>query len=713
MKTRLGLLVAALAATAALGGVVNGSVGGNGSSIPGGAMLAGAIGGVGGSVEADTSTFWLNPDGAAIASGPGNLSDTLVINGVTGTVVASYDARDISGTSWPARGGTVGTLSECGAGTSPTSGLPAPFTEAGARAVEFAAGGKTFCAANTSAGDVTTQDLVLELIGLKCGGGATSAILGKKDTAATAAAAGYIARCTITSQRINMEVSDGADQIATGQSIGMTSGMHVMQFYDAGDDLQQWINGAQQTASSSASAVGSLTNSATFTVGGTSGDSSTASSLVSFRVWTFPAGTLTDAATHDAVADARAEQMMGVYPATAAGSAIATTLARTNTKYIDIDRDSDGVRRMFLVYNNWIGVSRRKEETGGEYVSGVDIEANSTNAALQSEDFATTWTTGNLAVSTNTTAAPNMATTADALESTDGAGSVEHYVRQGTITHTAVPWTTSVYVKAGADASATHAWIRNNTVANTTSWLRLSDCTAGTKGSGTARITAESWGNGWCRFGITYAGTVAAHEIDIGYSNADNSTTYDDGTDSSSDLIVWGAQAEFQPMTTTYIATTTASASRTYDQLQFAASSNAAPSAGTINIVTMRRKYDSASAAYDGLIGVAADANNPISLSCNASGVNDHAIYSGGVIHYQQVGVSDCSSGEKYEIQIYWEDGRARSFVDGVAFSAEDNSVTAPLAFTTIFVGSARMGTLQTQGLIGSWRVRSTVDTTP
>jgi hypothetical protein len=667
--------------------------------------------------EEGTSLFDLNPDGASIASGPGNLSDSVTINGTPMTTVLSFDARDVSGTNWV--GDVGGTWAEAGpVGASPVAD-EAPFTESGAIALAFSGSGKGYQAPNTTVGDLAAgEDAVFETI-VYTGGQEAGFIVGKENTATSA---GWRVALNTNTQFL-FGIHDGTNQAFCQMNLSSDAWYYITVFLN--DDwastsgLRCLANFATTAAVGSAapSTVGSISNSiaATAGIGGDLTNNILGSSVVMFRMWKCSSCLAENTTDQDSFNKERLQKLEGSYPSTAGGSYIATTHTRASVKFFDIDT-GDGVRRHFAVGNGWIPTGRRVEATGGEYVEGLDLEVNTTNYALRSaESNNASWTKANTAVTANAAAHPDandFIAQADALEATDGAGSVEHYISQA-VTHTAVPWTASWWVKAGDDTGVTHAWIRNATIANGVGWMQLSNCTAGTRQAGVSSITAESWGNGWCRFGITYPGTAASHTIDFGYSAADNATAFDDGSDSLSDIIEWGKQIEFQPYPSSYVPTTTASANRSADVMQFAAASNANTAEGTIQIRTLRKNVDNNSPAYDFLVGVAADANNPISLSCNSLDVNDHALYSGGAIQYQVTGPIDCSAGEAYNLHVYWTTNRVRSFVNGTAFAAEDTTAAAPLSFTTIFIGTNRLGAQQANGLVGRVRIRSDVDAAP
>lgn len=711
MKRRLGFLVVAVAATA-LGGssTGGGQIGDTGSAILGGAQLGGSIATAGNGAVVDASLlFDLNPDGAG--SGPG---DTILDLFSSLSIIVDCSGEDVSGGTLTCD--TAGAMPAAGGGTDPTSGVAVPFTSSTARGFTVVSGGDYYEASSTSVGDVTTPDLAVEAVFFASYDAAGSdSVISKRDDGGTGN--GWeLAQTASTTATFTIDAGASA-QTATCTLVA-SAWNHVLCFADrdSASGMRCACNSTLGTATNPTAAAGTLTTTDPLRIGGAVTAGTQFQGTIAYaKAW---AGTGLDTTSYQAEASARFTQVIGVYPSTAGGQDYPSTLTRATVKHVDIDRDGDGVRKLHRVANAWIGVARRKELTGGEYMEGVLIEPQATNLALQSATFDNaSWTEANVdAIAAGTTEAPDGNLAGDTMHAVDAAGDVEHYVRQA-VTLTATTYTASAWVKAGADADVTHAWIRDNTVANAIGHIVLSTCAAGTKGAGASQLHAEAWGNGWCRVGITFTGTVAAHDIDIGYGNADNDTTFDDGTDADSDLIVWGAQVEAHPLPTSYIATTTASATRNADDLRYAAASNADRTIGTIVTTSMFPNVNwtggNGATVYVAETGTV---NNAVGQFCDPSSdffmVN---LLSGGAHQYGAAGTSvsgiDCADGESHQTQIYWTTNRARLYADGSAAGAEDTSITVPATFGTIYIGKNSQTAAYANGIIGRVRIYNEVRT--
>jgi len=195
---------------------------------------------------------------------------------------------------------------------------------------------------------------------------------------------------------------------------------------------------------------------------------------------------------------------------------------------------------------------------------GVLIEKQITNLILTSEDFSSgSWAATNATVTTNTSSAPDGATTADLLtiDSADGLISQSITITAGR----AISF--GVFAKP---SSSNHLWLRIGDGVNTvTCWFDVSTGTAGTNTSGTGTCvfsakTIEPLINGWYRCTLTVTtNTSTSFSCQIAASASDNTNPA-----STNSTTIWGAQAESpaaQCAPTSYIPTTATTATRQAD----------------------------------------------------------------------------------------------------------------------------------------------------
>jgi len=195
---------------------------------------------------------------------------------------------------------------------------------------------------------------------------------------------------------------------------------------------------------------------------------------------------------------------------------------------------------------------------------GLLVEDLHTNLLLQSQTLATApWIPFQSSVTADATAAPDGTTTADKLVE-DTTASSTHFHQQ-IVTLTASVQTFSIYAKA-AERTQTSIFVPTTAFADATFRTASFDLTgAGTVLSVTASATAsiEALAGGWYRCILNVPATLAvAANIQYGMLVANSPTYTGNGT---SGLFLWGAQVEASPVHSSYIPTTTVTATRQAD----------------------------------------------------------------------------------------------------------------------------------------------------
>jgi hypothetical protein len=203
-----------------------------------------------------------------------------------------------------------------------------------------------------------------------------------------------------------------------------------------------------------------------------------------------------------------------------------------------------------------LNVPRLTYQNGGGGCPSLLLEPQRTNLVLQSQDFDNaSWSKSNSSVTANSTTSPDGTTNADSL--IENTANSLHLVSQ--VNFSAGTYTTSVYVKAN-----TRNWVYltiYDGVADRGAFFNVSTGVVGNIDTGvTASI--QSVGNGWYRCIVT-ATPVATFSSSIQLATANGTRTYlGNGT---SGLFIWGFQLEAGAYPTTYIPTTSATATRVAD----------------------------------------------------------------------------------------------------------------------------------------------------
>ena len=194
----------------------------------------------------------------------------------------------------------------------------------------------------------------------------------------------------------------------------------------------------------------------------------------------------------------------------------------------------------------------------------VLLEPQRTNLVFPSEDFSTTWSAINTTVTTNQATAPDGNLTADRISITSNGG----YIRRFSLTTAnSSTYTASVYVKNDTiSAGNTFNFYFNNNLGSPNSAecsatinINSGTVTSSSGGLGISNVSAsiQSLINGWYRVNLTFTlGALAGNNnCEIGFTASTATRTF----------FAWGAQLEVGAYPTTYIPTTSATATRVAD----------------------------------------------------------------------------------------------------------------------------------------------------
>ena len=192
--------------------------------------------------------------------------------------------------------------------------------------------------------------------------------------------------------------------------------------------------------------------------------------------------------------------------------------------------------------------------------NGLLVEDSITNIALNSEAMGS-WTANGSTVTNDTLVSPNGLQTADTITETVVTGG---HTRSQNITVTnATVYTYSVYAQKGE-----RTWLVMGTVGAGTGYtfFDLTNGVVGTKLAAHTTATITNVGGGWYRCSITFTTTTTTLTVHVGMGQANTVSTYTgDGT---SRIYAWGAQVELGTFASSYIPTTSASLTRTADDVK-------------------------------------------------------------------------------------------------------------------------------------------------
>lgn len=315
---------------------------------------------------------------------------------------------------------------------------------------------------------------------------------------------------------------------------------------------------------------------------------------------------------------------------------------------------------------------------------GLLVEPAATNLALQSQTFDNaSWSKSNSTVTANAVAAPDGTTTADKLipsaAATDGRiiQTVAGLSSGGT-------YTLSCYGKAGEhsnfriymdDSGSNSASVSYNL---STGAVSTAAAVAGTWTAVSTTVTALA--NGWYRCTVTFTATSAAPTRAAIWCR--------DTGDGTSGIYLWGAQLEATAYATSYIPTTTASATRAADVISIGSVT------GLSYPMTLYAEFERASdlGGNEWLLQVdEGSANERAVLRVNSSDQLSSLTVAGGVQQSGEAVTGALAIGTVYRGAVRIATDDIKAAVSG-SLSSGDTSCTNPSSPTSIRIGSSQTG---------------------
>jgi hypothetical protein len=650
-------------------------------------------------VPAPTPTF----DQPFELSGVAQLPSTLTVNGTTLTERLRCGASGVSGTVLTCDTGQ--TFAEDDTGASPTVEA-APFTD-GTDAMRFAKGKFYTDSDDVDVADLTaTEDVVVEIVFRENTDVSYSRVLHAMDNITYS---GFRTESSAAGSTVlGAYWSDGSASVGLSAACANNSWCHALFFFDRSENsasysLRAYTNGTHVSSAYGYALFGDVVaNTGTYTaIGGqkTDYENTEWSGDIAYVGYSTCDGCFAGGATNAtqwlAVAQERFQRLAGAYPSQA-GAPLATTLTRASTATIPIHDATDDVIRLHTVGSNWPRIGSwpsggwgTDPTAAGTSLIGYYAEVGRTNLALQSADITTTWTDiGTSTQTANAIAGPDGATTADAI---NGVGTAEQGVTQN-VTLTAATYIFSTFAKAGV---VNFAYLET-AIANTSAYFDLTDCTAGTVGAA-ATASVEDWGGGWCRIGIRYTGTVAAHAHDVQCADSDGGKSY---AGTAADCYVWGAQVEQNTRVSSYIATTTATVTRSADVMAFSGGSG---NYEYSNGVTLQAKVLSPNDNQTGnasMLQLARPSTTQyFEIRKQSTGVTASTAYSGALV-WDIAGSVDVTTGTEHTVIVTALTNDVCMYVDGVVTGTCDTVATVPGPMDSIYIGSDNSSAQQFDGLI-------------
>ena len=324
-----------------------------------------------------------------------------------------------------------------------------------------------------------------------------------------------------------------------------------------------------------------------------------------------------------------------------------------------------------------LNVPRLTYQNGGGGCPSLLLEKQSTNLVTYSEQF-DQWSVGNLSVTANNTTSPDGTQNADLLTA-DGTN-IQHFVEKGVAQSDK---TYSVFAKMGTQR---YIQILTSGTAAAVANFDLQDGVANMIGSNSV-ASIQNYGNGWYRC-ILQTNDVLAGDFYVNYASSLTMGRFG-ATTTSNTLYIWGGQAESGSYPTSYIPTTSSSATRVADACsKTGISSLIGQTEGTLFVEFVNDGNNNSS--IDRIISVSdGTANNRMYL----------ARLSGGDSYFVSV-TSGTQTGEIYgttmpqgvvKIAVAYKNNDVAMYVNG-SLMGNDTSHTTP-ATSNLYLGQENAGT--------------------
>jgi hypothetical protein len=310
----------------------------------------------------------------------------------------------------------------------------------------------------------------------------------------------------------------------------------------------------------------------------------------------------------------------------------------------------------------------------------VLLEPQRTNLALYSAQFDdATWAKSAVSVTANTTTSPDGTSNADAI--IPNTSNTVHYNQQTIVTGLANN-SFSIYAK-NAGYNFIGLAINNSGALGVIFNLTTGAITA--TGASITNYTSQSVGNGWWRFSITANVSIGSIQNYVLQNGTLFSGFAGNGTDG---IYLWGAQLEAGAYPTTYISTTSATATRVADSaVKTGISSLIGQTEGVIFLDFIFKTSDS---TVGGQIGISDTSKNNRVVLWNNSTNNTLALQlkASGTNAINNVSVGTFVDGTRYKIAIAYKSGDTAVYVNGTQTITNSASFTFASSLSDFILGS-------------------------
>lgn len=632
----------------------------------------------------------------SFTSGISQLPQTLTLNGVDIAASLFYVGDDATASEWVARQGA--NLPVTGAGVDPVVGQRTPFTD-GTQSVLFGGAGNNYYeCADTTTGNMGGANAVTVCVFYNDPTDTGSYLVaGKKGGLGAGNAGWYISRQSVTQARFVLANGISGGELSATRTIG--TGWVVLVVVTNANGSSAWgqcMGSGVGTGTFSNPPVGPWDGSAPLRIGGGSGLTTFNRRVAFVGQWLgsfLPADASATAIMNDINKDIQ-QRITGVYPQYFGGSPLCADTPRTSGAYCLVDDGTDVVAE--LVSTNFPRIGRQAAGVEG---NGYVGERAAGNSLLWSQDLSNAaWTKVNGSIS-GTAIGPDKESTLQVYDS-DGTLGV-HGVSQAA-TLTAAPCTFAFFFRERAKS---WAYMDIDTIANTGVYFDLANGVVGTVGAAVLGSGMERWtADGLWRCWVTFTGTAASHTHRALAATGDGGIVYAGPSANELDM-GWGG-VELLPGMTTPVRTTTATATRNTDSINFDVAGNYPVGANPRTVVSAFAARPYTPLSVSRFVSAIIDATveyeyhivtntNKMQASSNVASVSQFSIIDGGATLALDATIHIARTKSAV--------GDVNAYLDGVSFGT-----AAPASLSTpdrIYIAGSTAATSKLSGVMPSFRI--------
>jgi hypothetical protein len=616
-----------------------------------------------------------------------NLPASLTINGITVTPTFVYKGKDATASSWPADAYGE-TLSIAGSGTVPTINDGSPLLGSNDDSVKFELG-KCYQPADAIPGDVTTEDMLFEIVWRPYQTAATY-----HDTFCKANGAvntkGWSFTDMAAATGLVFYINDGTNfsYIITNVTAGVW--YHCLIYVDRSDvaatGISKGLNGTFTAGgTNNPSSVGSITSTGKLSIGGASaiGTNLSKSNVAYFAMYkqaNWFAGGATNTTQWGTFTAERFARLQGLYPTKSVGTALPVSMARNSVAYLD--KVEGSTSKLYQVGSNWIRSSARND-TASQLKKGLLIEAARTNYAWRSD--LTSWVPDRTSIAATSLTGPDgAACTANVIH--ENGVNTWHLAYLYSVTTVNGSMVLSLFVKEMA-ASRKLSLKLNETTERS---IRINPVTHAIEvSSGTTATGVDGpWYGDWYRYWfVTTTAAQASATITCTLLDSGNNEVFQ-GLDQDT-VGIWGVQLEAGTYPLSVIRTAGTAITTSADSLYWSGASNVRENRGTLEAKVLFPARDLATDKTILTLSDGGSSTERITLDVLATGDTAGLTIVDGSAQAAIVGTTDVVDGDVHTVRGTWQTNQAVLRVDSVEEGTPDISCTIPTELDRITVDAS------------------------